>query len=157
MKITDQDRDYYSSAVDFLSEKYEIAQEFVRHDGMTSVSMERMGDIMIKGIKEWAMSAAGETWLGTIGYYKQQTVTSSISGASVAACITVTGSALSLCHSFCNVCSGYHLEGFVSVCERCGQAICMSCANIVDESYDVIWCKDCLEAENLTNMLNSTV
>jgi hypothetical protein len=155
LKITDDDRNYYSSAVDFLSEKLEIAQEFVRHDGLTSVPVEQVGDLMITGIKEWVMSAAGENWLGTIGYYKETGLI--CASGSIATSIVVSGTGLSLCYDTCTVCSGHSMDGFSLRCERCGHSICKSCSNVVDDYYGGVWCKDCLEAENLTNMLDSTL
>lgn len=140
MEITTEDRFFYTNAVERLTEKFEIAREFVKTNGLSSMPMEELTNMMITGVKEWVTSETGEQWLSTLGYIKSDMV---LSGT------------LSLClsGSLCPVCSGQYMETYGMQCERCGRDICHPCGSIVDPVYHIGWCNECLAQQPITNLL----
>lgn len=144
MEVTETDMMFYSGAVESLTQRFEIAREFVRHKGLSSLPMEELTNLMIVGIKEWLAGSQGEQWLSTIGYVRLE---SNIP-------IVISGSiAISLSGSMCPVCSGAFSEIHGMTCENCGKVICGPCASIVDPIYHIGWCSDCLSKQPLTNLL----
>jgi hypothetical protein len=142
LKVTEKDRFVYSSAMEALTQRFEIAREFVRNNGLPSLPMEDLANLMIKGIKEWLVGSQGEQWLSTIGYIKYDSH------------ITFSGSMhMSLSGSTCPVCSGLFSEIHGVHCECCGKLICNPCSSIVDPIYQIGWCSDCLSKQPLTNLL----
>ena len=141
MEITENDRFFYASAVEKLTERFEIAREFVRNNGMPSLPMEELSLMMITGIKEWVDGSEGEQWLSTLGYSKHDTIT--VSGTIH---ITLSG-------AMCPSCSGLFPQNNGMKCERCGRYTCGPCVSIVDPIYQVGWCDDCLKEQPLTNLL----
>lgn len=143
MEVTNIDRHYYFVALEDLTQRFEIEQEFVKNNGIACFPMEELTDLMIVGIKEWLISNQGESWLSTLGYVKQLGTPITISG-----CIHICISG-----SLCPVCSGsfYHTHGYN--CENCGKFVCEPCASIVDPLYHIAWCSDCLADKPLTNLL----
>jgi hypothetical protein len=142
LKVTEKDRFVYSSAMEALTQRFEIAREFVRNNGLPSLPMEDLANLMIKGIKEWLVGSQGEQWLSTIGYIKYDSQ------------ITFSGSMhMSLSGSMCPVCSGFFSEIHGVHCECCGKLICNPCSSIVDPIYQIGWCSDCLSKQPLTNLL----
>ena len=141
MEITDKDRLFYASAVERLTERFEIAKEFVRNNGLPSMPMEELTNMMIFEIKEWVNSREGEEWLSTLGYGKDGHIT--VSGAIH---ITLSGAT-------CPSCSGAFPEINGMHCERCGKYVCGPCVTIVDPIYQIGWCDDCLAEQPLTNLL----
>jgi hypothetical protein len=142
LEITERDLLFYSGAVDSLTQRFEIAREFVRHKGLTSLPMEELTNLMIVGIKEWLSGTQGEQWLSTIGYIRVDSVD-----------ITYSGAVILSSGSLCPVCSGMYHEMHGMTCECCGKTICGPCASIVDPIYHIGWCSDCLEEKPLTNLL----
>lgn len=132
---------FYSGAVDSLTQRFEIAREFVRHKGLSSLPMEELTNLMIIGIKEWLAGPQGEQWLSTIGYLK------------IDSNLTISGAITLSSGSMCPVCSGVYHETHGVVCENCGKTICEPCLSIVDPIYHIGWCSDCLEKKPLTNLL----
>jgi hypothetical protein len=141
LEVTDRDLLFYSGAVDSLTQRFEIAREFVRHKGLTSLPMEELTNLMIVGIKDWLSGSQGEQWLSTIGYIRVDPINMTYSGA-----IAISG-------SMCPVCSGMYHETHGMTCECCGKTICGPCVSIVDPIYHIGWCSDCLEEKPLTNLL----
>jgi hypothetical protein len=141
LEVTETDIMFYSGAVEKLTHRFEIAREFVRHKGLSSLPMEELTNLMIVGIKEWLAGSQGEQWLHTVGYVK------------VGSTLTVSGSIISLSGSVCPVCSGMYPQTHGAVCECCGRTICEPCLSIVDPIYHVGWCSNCLEEKPLTNLL----
>jgi len=142
LEVTEKDMVFYSGAVDSLTQRFEIAREFVRHKGLSSLPMEELTNLMIVGVKEWLAGSQGEQWLSTIGYIRldsSMTISGSIN-------ITMSG-------SMCPVCSGMYPETHGVICESCGKTICGPCMSIVDPIYHIGWCSDCLEKKPLTNLL----
>lgn len=144
MEITDYDKLFYTSAVEYLYNKFEIAGEFVRNNGLTSIPVEELTDMMIISMKEWLGSDEGESWLNTLGYYK-----TSMSSMTFSGCASVYLDSTELCP----VCSGNFIATHGNVCERCGGIICGPCVSIVDKDYGVLWCDSCIQSEGLTNIL----
>lgn len=141
MEITDKDRLFYASAVERLTERFEIAREFVRNNGLPSMPMKELTDMMIFEIKAWVGSTEGEEWLSTLGYIK--------SGE-----IVVSGTIhFTLSGCMCPSCSGAFPEINGMYCERCGKYVCGPCVTIVDPIYQIGWCDECLEKQPLTNLL----
>lgn len=141
MFVTDQDRHFYSMAVEKLTEKFEIAREFVRNNGMNSMPMEELSDLMIFEVKSWVNSREGETWLSTMGYVREGIT---LSGCNIT--INISG-------AICPSCSGSFRASTGMVCECCGGYICGPCTSIVDPLYNIGWCDKCLESKPLTNLL----
>ena len=141
MEITDKDRLFYSSAVERLTERFEIAREFVRNNGLPSMPMEELTTMMIIGIKEWVEGEEGEEWLSTLGYSKANQIT--VSGTIH---FTISGCT-------CPSCSGAFSDIHGMYCERCGKYVCSPCMTIVDPIYQIGWCDDCLKKQPLTNQL----
>ena len=139
MEITERDRLYYSRAIELLTQRFEIAREFVRNNGLSSLPMEELTSLMIVGIKEWLVGSQGEEWLSTMGYIKHEGIT--ISGS-----INISG-------TLCPVCSGMFPDLHGTRCENCGKWICNPCASIVDPIYQIGWCSECLSKYPLTNLL----
>lgn len=137
MKVTDTDRIFYNNAMESLTQRFEIAREFHRNNGMRSLPMEELTNLMIVGLKEWLVGLQGEQWLSTIGYIK----------------CSVSGMAILSSGSFCPVCSGYFPEALGRYCESCGRFVCDPCLSIVDPIYDIGWCNDCVSKNPLTNLL----
>ena len=142
MDITDRDRFFYSNAVEQLTERFEIAREFVRNNGLPSLPMEELTSLMITGIKDWVSGDDGEQWLSTLGYVRAE-----------AAAVTLSGIHISLSGAMCPVCSGLFIETHGRRCEKCGQHTCSPCVSVVDPIYQVGWCSDCISEEPLTNLL----
>jgi hypothetical protein len=145
MEITDKDRLFYSNAMEVLTQRFEIAREFVRHNGLPSLPMEELTTLMIVGIKEWLTGTQGEQWLSTMGYVRHDHVT-------FPGNITMSGT-VSLSGTMCPVCSGFFSDIHGMHCECCGKLICNPCASIVDPVYQIGWCSDCLSKQPLTNLL----
>lgn len=140
MDITEFDRTFYIIAVEYLTEKMAIADDFVKYNGMTSMPLEEITDLMISGIKEWIHSEYGEMWLHDLGYHK----------------VTYSGSVVSISGTdLCPVCSGNFFMNQSMACERCGRVVCNPCNSIVDNHYGILWCEQCLTEEGLTNVLLS--
>lgn len=143
MEVTEYDKIFYTSAIEYLYNKFEIAGEFVKNNGMDSLPMSELSDMMIVSLKEWLGCEEGENWLSTIGYYK-----ATISGVYCGEPhINLNGVEL------CSVCSGSFINTRGRVCERCGNTFCSPCVSVVDRSYDIAWCETCIETEGLTNIL----
>lgn len=143
MEVTEKDKLFYNSAMEYLYNKFEIAGEFVKHDGLTSIPIEDMTTLMITSVKEWLISNDGREWLQTLNYYRAD-----IAGDEDN-CVSLGSLDL------CPVCSGNFMVQNGLVCERCGKVTCGPCNAVVDNNYNIVWCEDCLREEGLTNLLNS--
>lgn len=141
MEITDKDRFFYSSAVERLTERFEIAKEFLRNNGIPSLPMEELTDMMIFEIKDWVIGQEGEQWLSSLGYSKHGQI--AVSGTlhfNISGCL-------------CPSCSGAFPQMNGMYCERCGKYMCGPCVTVVDPIYQIAWCDDCLADQPLTNHL----
>ena len=146
MKVTEDDRHFYLNALNFLVERVEVAHEFVHYNGLSSLPMEQLTDLIIVGVKEWLGTSMGQQWMLSLGYHKNQitnfsNVTLSVSGCAV------------LPVSTCSVCSGTFYSSHGSYCERCGTYVCEPCISIVDPIYHIGWCSSCVEQSSLTNLV----
>lgn len=144
MKITETDRYFYFNALNFLVERFEIAHEFVKHNGLSSLPMEQLTDLIIVGVKEWLETDKGERWMGLLGYHKATLGPNSV-------VLTISGFVIP--ETACPVCSGVFYEHHGMYCENCGTYVCDPCISIVDPIYQIGWCSSCVEQSSLTNLM----
>jgi hypothetical protein len=146
LKVTEDDRYFYLRAMNFLVERVEVAHEFVRYNGMSSLPMEQLTDLIIVGIKEWLGTDSGQRWMSLLGYSKEIKIFDPNM-------VCVSGSMSTIPASVCPSCSGSFYSSHGTYCESCGSYVCDPCISIVDPIYKVGWCPDCVEKSSLTNLV----
>jgi len=134
LNVTKDDRKFYISAIDYVTEQVEFVRDFTRYNGLPSLPSSEISDIMIAGVKQWLHSLEGEAWLASIGYVRYDSIVSVNN-------MLISPSGILLCP----VCSGVHNHNTVAKCECCGREICDTCMSIVDKPYEIRWCNDCIE------------
>jgi len=140
LKVTENDKIFYTSAIEYLYNKFEIAGEFVKNNGLSSIPVDKLTDMMIISMKEWLRGRDGENWLNTIGYYK-----TSVSYITYSGCATIKLDGTELCPA----CSGSFIAQHGLICERCGNLMCGPCVSVVDDNYGIVWCNSCIKEEGL--------